>query len=244
MPRRIRLDFAENGEGQPCDIMGIVDAVTAIGWRQRPNGVKYVFWEHPLSPAYKDGKTGAWLPVHAQPGGIGYRHWVGIAVGDQAGTRRPARAITDWRRRSANVSSAAMRSRFLAAGFDMDNMKARAFVESEMPLPGSEPATVETIAELVRRLVEAAGIVASTTRSAVRHALFSRDTSTNAAPLAAVYERFWAETQDRFFDLLANSFLEGWEVALDAVAQPWRLVLKSTALKLFDETAPLDPSAV
>jgi CRISPR system Cascade subunit CasA len=199
MPRRIRLDFADNTEALPCDLTGVIDPVIVTGWRQRPNGVKYVAWEHPLSPSYKDNKTGGWLPVHAQPGGIGYRHWVAIAVGDEAGTRRPARAISDWRTRSANVSSGEARTRLRAAGFDMDNMKARAFVESEMPLPGSDPAAGATLTEIARRLVDAAGITASVLRTAVRLACFSRDTSVDAGPLATVYESFWAATNDLFF---------------------------------------------
>ena len=242
MPRRIRLDFADNAEHLPCDLTGDVDATIVTGWRQRPNGVKYVAWEHPLSAAYKDTKTGAWLPVHAQPGGIGYRQWVAIALGDQAGTRRPARCIDDWRTRSADIAPGQQRPRLLAAGYDMDNMKARAFVESEMPLPGTGRQASETLAAVARRLVDAAGIAAAALRAAVRQARFSRDTSTDSAPLAAVYETFWAATQDRFFALLPDNAADGWEAALDARAAPWRSFLKSTALRLFDEAAPLDPS--
>lgn len=244
MPRRIRLDFADNIENLPCDLTGVVDPVIVTGWRQRPNGIKYVAWEHPLSPSYKDNKSGGWLPVHAQPGGIGYRHWVAIALGDDAGTRRPARTLSDWRLRSADISALRATSRLLAAGFDMDNMKARAFVEGEMPLPGTDPEAAHTLARVARRLVDAAGIAAAALRSAVRQARFSRDTSVDSAPLSAVYESFWAATQDRFFALLPDSAAGDWETALDAAAPTWRAVLKSTALRLFDEAAPLDPSAV
>ncbi len=243
MPRRIRLDFAKNTERLPCDLTGDVDAALVTGWRQRPNGVKYAAWEHPLSPAYKDAKTRAWLPVHGQPGGIGYRQWVAIVLGDQAGSRRPARCIDDWRTRSADIASGQQRPRLLAAGYDMDNMKARAFIESEMPLPGSDPDAFETLAVVAPRLVDAAGIAAAALRAAVRQARFSRDTSTDSAQLAAVYESFWAASQDRFFALLPDGAAGGWEAALDAVAEPWRTVLKSTALRLFDAAAPLDPSA-
>ena len=242
MPRRVRLDFAENTEHLPCDLTGFLDAAIVTGWRQRPNGVKYAFWEHPLSPAYKDNKSGAWLPVHAQPGGIGYRHWVAIALGDDAGTRRPARSISDWRTRSASISLDRSQPRLLAAGYDMDNMKARGFVESEMPLPGTDPEAAETIAKVARRLVDAAGIAVTALRSAVRQARFSRDTSADSGPLSAVYESFWAATHDRFFSLLPDSTAGTWETAVDVAAPIWRVYLKATALRLFDEAAPLDPS--
>jgi len=243
MPRRVRLDFAENPENLPCDLIGLLDTAIVTGWRQRPNGIKYVAWEHPLSPAYKDNKSGAWLPVHAQPGGIGYRQWVAIALGDNAGTRRPARSISDWRMRSANISLDQDRPRLLAAGYDMDNMKARGFVESEMPLPGTNPEIADMLATIAGRLVGAAEVAAAALRSAVRQARFSRDTSTDSAPLSAVYESFWTATYDRFFSLLPDSSASGWEAALDEAAPTWRAFLKSTALRLFNEAAPLDPSA-
>jgi CRISPR system Cascade subunit CasA len=243
MPRRIRLEFADNIDGLPCDLTGSVDASIVTGWRQRPNGVKYVAWEHPLTPAYKDTKTGTWLPVHAQPGGIGYRNWVAIAFGDGADTRRPARCIDGWRARSGDIASVPRHARLLAAGYDMDNMKARAFIESEMPLPGTDPRTAQALTLVARRLVEAAGIAAAALRAAVRQARFGREASLDSAPLAALYESFWAVTQDRFFALLPAGATDQW-AALGAVAEPWRRFLKSTALRLFDEAAPLDPSAV
>jgi CRISPR system Cascade subunit CasA len=242
MPRRIRLDFAENPEGAPCDLTGIVDPVIVAGWRQRPNGVKYVAWgdQHPLSPSYKDAKSGGWLPVHPQPGGIGYRDWVAIVLGDAEGTRRPARCIADWPGRSADLGEPSD-SRLLAAGYDMDNMKARGFVESEMPLPGTDPEAAEALARLARRLVAAAAIVAQALRRAVRDALYNRDTKADSAPLASVYEAFWAATQDRFFALL-RGVCGDWEAALKERAPDWRKTLREIALRLFDEAAPLDPA--
>jgi CRISPR system Cascade subunit CasA len=240
MPRRIRLDFAENPDGLPCDLTGAVDPVIVTGWRQRPNGVKYVAWEHPLSPSYKDAKGGGWLPVHAQPGGIAYRDWVAIVVGNAEKTRRPARCVADWPRRSAEVPEPG-ESRLFAAGYDMDNMKARGFVESEMPLPGTDAQAAEALATIARRLVAAAEIVAHGLRRALRDALFNRDTKVDSAPLATVYEAFWAATQDRFFASL-RGVLGDWEATLKALAPGWRLALRKAALGLFDDASPLDPT--
>jgi len=133
--------------------------------------------------------------------------------------------------------------RLLAAGYDMDNMKARAFVESEMPLPGADPDATKALAGLARGLVEAADTVARALRLAVRSARYDRDTDTEAAPLAAVYEAFWMETHDRFFTLLREAAPGDWEDALAQAAPRWLGVLRATALRLFDEAAPLDPFA-
>ena len=241
MPRRIRLDFAENSDKAPCDLTGGTDQVIVTGWRQRPNGVKYVAFDHPLSPRYKDAK-GGWLPVHPQPGGIGYRDWVAIALGDAAGSRLPAPSIAAWYTRAQNVDElSGYPSRLLAAGYDMDNMKARSFVESEMWLPGSDREAAEALPRVARRLVAAAEIVAQTLRRAVRDALYSRDTKTDTAPLAAVYETFWAATHDRFFALV-REVRGDWETTLQRLAADWRNRLRTAALALFDEAAPLDPT--
>jgi CRISPR system Cascade subunit CasA len=241
MPRRIRLDFTENPEGLPCDLTGAVDSAVVTGWRQRPNGVKYVGWEHPLSPTYTDTKTGGRLFVHPQPGGVGYRDWVALVVGDAEGTRFPARCIREWREKRSQDLGESDRSRLFAAGYDMDNMKARGFVESEMPLPGADPGSAEALAQVPRALVAAATLMAQALRRAVREALYGRDTKADSAPLATVYEAFWAATQDRFFTLL-HGLSGNWEAALKERAPDWRKALRKAALDLFSEAAPLDPA--
>jgi CRISPR system Cascade subunit CasA len=138
MPRRIRLDFAEATAGMRCDLGGESDAIVVTGWRQRPNGVRYEAWTHPLSPYYRDKGSGGWLPVQPQPGGIGYRHWVGLLFQLPRANIRPAETVSTWlrdRRRDAaeDPGQGDVDARILADGYDMDNMKARAFVESEMP---------------------------------------------------------------------------------------------------------------
>ncbi|HEY3911726.1 MAG TPA: type I-E CRISPR-associated protein Cse1/CasA [Stellaceae bacterium] len=244
MPRRIRLDFADNPDALPCDLSGIVDPVVVTGWRQRPNGVKYVAGDHPLSPSYRDAKGGGWLPVHSQPGGIGYRDWAAIAYGEPSGPRRAAPCITCWYARSQNLARAdGHEPRLFAAGYDMDNMKARSFVESEMPLPGTDPLSAETFATVARHLVAAAELVARSLRLSVRDACFGRDTKFDAAPLAAANKRFWAGTGDHFFTLLRKVAASSWEKGLARVASRWHAILRAEARRLFDQAAPLDPAA-
>ncbi len=129
-------------------------------------------------------------------------------------------------------------ARLLAAGYDMDNMKARAFIESEMPLPGSA-ANAADLEHLARGLSVAAEEVARALRYAVREACYPRDTALDAAPLATVYEAFWAGTQDAFFAHLGTAV-----ATLETVAPDWQRKLRKTALALFDQAAPLDPAAV
>ena len=246
MPRRIRLSFADNASGLPCALTGVVDTAHVTGWRQRPNGVKYTNWDHPLSPYYKNSTAGGgWLPLHPQPGGIGYQHWAGLVVGDAAGSRRPAPVITAWQSRQLDLPGEARDARIFASGFDTDNMKARGFVESEMPLPGTgDPTTQQGVAFLAQHLISAAEETARAVRYAVRDARYPRGTATDSAPLAAVYEAFWQATQSAFFRVLREASPEAnapVERALEHAAPAWLRQLSDVALALFDETAPLDP---
>ena len=249
MPRRIRLNFESVAEPRPCDITGQPETRIVTGWRQRPRGPNYAQWgrRHPLAPHYQVKADSEWLPVHPQPGGIGYRHWLGLVVDTAA--KLPAASIATWKRDRLRDSGADPYGavRLLAAGYDMDNMKARAFVESEMPLPGSaDPDDQEQLDALARALVESAEAAASLLRSAVRAALFSPGATVKADSevLSTVRERLWDATEARFFNALETAARRP---ADDGEPEPerraWLDLLRLTALALFDEAAPLAPEA-
>jgi CRISPR system Cascade subunit CasA len=235
MPRRIRLDFTKPETPEPCALTGAPDAVQVRSWRQRPRGANYAGWGliHPLTPHYRSKPDAEFLPLHPQPGGIGYRHWLGLVVEAEGGMRLPARAISTWREeraRDARVDD----TRLLAAGYDMDNMKARAFVESEMPLPtaaGKEER--ERLDELARVLVLSANQVAGVLRGAVRAALFSPGATVkpDAELFASLRERLWEGTEADFFRLLRERHAEP--------ERWWLARLRGLALALFDEAAPI-----
>jgi CRISPR system Cascade subunit CasA len=184
------------------------------------------------------------LPVHPQPGGIGYRHWLGLVVEDAQ--RAPAAAITTWRIDRRRDSGEGAHARLLAAGYDMDNMKARAFTETEMPLPGGAAEDQGRLDALAGALVRAAETAAGLLRNAVRQALFSPGAKVklDAEGLASLRERLWAQTEQPFFDALHSAagspeVEEGGEAERAA----WAALLRHRAMALFDEAAPLDPEA-
>ncbi len=239
MPRRIRLDFSVLDKPQRCGLTGVPDDVAVSTWRQRPHGPNYAAWGgvHPLSPTYQQKPGTERLAVHPQPGGIGYRHWLGLVLKDGTGLRQPAPSMTAWRDdRQPDVRAEV---RFLAAGFDMDNMKSRGFVESIMPLPSGRDREAQTrLDALARRLVLSAEAVAAMLRSAVRFALFSAGaTVRDTELLSVVRERLWEATEPAFFAALAGNPVAD----DDTVERAWHGLLRMTALGLFDEVAPMDP---
>ncbi|MBB2175126.1 type I-E CRISPR-associated protein Cse1/CasA [Gluconacetobacter johannae] len=251
MPRRIRLDF-EVAESCVCDLTGRPDDVLVPGWRQRPYGASYAGWTgmpygegaviHPLTPRYRQKTDAEWLSVHPQPGGIGYRHWTGLVVNSGDGQRLPASAVLTWRDARARDIAESPRPRLLAAGYDMDNMKARGFVESEMPLPGTaDPARQEVLDTLARDCVAAADQMAAVLRGCVRDALFGKGTvSLDATLLANVREQFWTRTEGAFFDLLhqAARLTDGDDIGL---RKDWLHQIGRAAMALFDASVVLAP---
>ena len=246
MPRRIRLDFSANTDGTPCDLTGAVDEVRVCRYRTRPYGANYDAWRHPLTPYYHPKTTDpTFLPVHPQPGGIGYRQWVGLVQGDSDGLRFPAAAITTFRAdRVRELGASAQPWRLLAGGYDMDNMKARGFVESDMPVFEPSQVARDGYEQRVRRALDGAGIVASLLGHCVRNALFDEGAKADASAgvLGDTRRRFWTETQDDFFALLADLASAPGD-AWPRLAIDWRDRMGKVAQRLFDDAAPLDPLA-
>jgi CRISPR system Cascade subunit CasA len=241
---RVASDWIFRPMGSPgiCGLTGVPDTVQVASWRQRPRGPNYAGWGrvHPLTPHYASKAGGEYLPLHPQPGGIGYRHWLGLVLQSPDGLHLPADAISTWRRdrmRDAGRDE----GRLIAAGYDMDNMKARAFVESEMPLPGAPDATAQQrLDELATRLVRAADLVAGLLRGAVRAALFRPGATVklDAELLSSTRENLWEQTEVPFFDALERAARYG---VAGGEPAAWRDHLRRTALALFDEAAPLSP---
>ena len=128
------------------------------------------------------------------------------------------------------------RARLLAAGYDMDNMKASALVETEMPLPAAlDDEGRAALDDLAARLVLATDFVADRLASQVRHALFSPNAKVkwDAELLSSLRERLWDGTEAAFFDLLTRR--------PKTATETWLKLLREMVLRLFDEAVPLTP---
>lgn len=207
MPRRIRLVFEANEAGRSCDLTGELDDVIVTGFVAAPWGVNYGVFPHPLTPYYKI-KTDT-LPVHAPEGRVGYRQWLGLVYASADGSRLPASAVVEAQTRLRNLASSCRRNATLkAGGFAMDNMKALAFAETEMPLHAvADPEVATRLRDFVDHLVRAASTGASALGVAVRIALFGSETKPdpNSTLLDGPRERFWTDTDRDFHDLLTDA---------------------------------------
>jgi len=240
MPRRIRLDFSNVLSGT-CALCGEASDHLVTRYLTKNYGMNYKGpWRHPLSP-YQAGKADEPpLPMHPQPGGLGYRHWLGWVLGLNTPGKRiePARVI-----QACLAEQPTANFRLWAFGYDMDNMKARCWYESTFPLfelSGGDDAR-DALRAIVDSLLQPAELAAFQLRCAVRDAWFGAAGA--RGDLTFVDASFWSATEAAFFQhvreaaALANSEGRGAYEASLALRRRWLGVLQSTAYRLFEQHA-------
>jgi len=246
MPRRIRLDFANPQAGR-CDLCGGVSERLLSQYRTKNYGMNYKgAWRHPLSPYYRLKPGEPALPLHPQPGGLGYRHWLAWVLGSSDGKK--------------NIEPAAVVSRFLgdihenglyrlwAFGFDMDNMKARCWYESTLPLytlsapddPQALACRQSKLQSGLGQMVAAAELTVYFARSAVRSAWFGEIES--KGDMSFIDAAFWSGTESAFYHGLQQwlALVQVDAESTDAeirIKTEWLDVLRSTARTLFGDHA-------
>ena len=235
MPRRIRLVLAE-GPGR-CALGG-GEGEVVVGVRTVNYGVNYVGWTHPLSPYRRDLKTGD-LPVHPQAGAADYGDFVSWWGFKGA----PARGLVDWSRRRALVSG--LDAEIEAFGYDMDNMKARQWLEARLPWLPATGEEAEALKSVVSELVGAADEAARAVRYAVKLSIYGLrqpdggyrlpdNLPRDALPEPA--EAVWRSTSAAFNacvrELIASGSVLNAQTALD-VKQAWLATLRRASDEVF-----------
>ena len=241
MPRRIRLLF-ETARSRPCSLIDSQDSVVVTSYRTRNYGMNYSEgFEHPLSPYYQQKAGTAKLPVHPRPGGVSYRLWPGLVIPSSDKLREPAQVIRQWPERAPRRGQ----TRFAAFGYDMDNMKARAWIESEMPfwfLP--DTASREWLVQFIERATAGADGVSRLLTSAVKSALYNRPSDAKGN-YGFIAERFFRETEGAFYAAVRDAVTS---IQNDPdvddptinVRENRAPTMAAAALRLFDEYATGD----
>lgn len=240
MPRRIRLEFGERGR---CGLTSHESTPVITGYRMRNYGVEYSGWKHPLSPHY--AKDEEWLAVHPQPGGVSWKDWPDFALLRPAEGREPAACVTAAARRANRLELPEVRLH--AFGYDMDNMKARAWVSAVQPLivlPNPTEAQEELLTTFAVRSVEAVKAAATALSFAIKSARFERVEDAGDDP-PMPRQQLWAETESVFFAALRSGVANG--LTIEAVSDARRAMLpplREITLRLFDEAVPLESAPV
>ena len=245
MPRRVRVEF-ERASGRDCGLTGISDSLVAGNYRAKNYGTNYSEgFEHPLSPYYRTKPTNTvWLPVHPKPGGLSYRLWPGLVVEDGSRMRRPAKVVSHWTSGERAEVTGPCESRFVVFGYDMDNMKARAWLEGEAPLWMLASEYREYMDDFIKKAVAGANTVSRLLTGAIKSALFGRPKDA-AGDYGFIGEKFFRDTEADFFSAcrtvinLVDSRDEPENRIVEA-RKDWVRVIRTAAMQLFDEHAPSD----
>jgi CRISPR system Cascade subunit CasA len=224
-PRRIRL-LAEECEASVCDICGDDTLTVYRAFKTKNYGVNYEGFEHPLSPHYT--KDNMRLPVHPQPGGIGYRHWLGLVESSPDEQQRSARVVEQFRTLTRSDGD------LWAFGYDMKSNKARCWYDARMPILFLPEGREVVFKDLVSRLVNAADKVARDyLKSSLKAALFGE--SKVRGDLSFVQNDFWVATEAAFYEhlRLLRATLQADPFALSLI-EKWHGTLRETAFAIFD----------
>ena len=230
MPRRIRLDFDHTRDGV-CDLCQRKDRLLTH-YVTLNYGINYAgAWRHPLTP-YQERDNAEPLPLHPQPGGITYRHWLGLIYEEPEGRRRVTPAIV-----VREIQSEIRSGRLIvwAFGYDMDNMKPRCWYEAVLPLYQVPDDIRETFARRVGQLIEAAEVCANLVRKQVKEAWFKRPGDVRG-DTGFLTDAFYQHTEADFYALLP-ALLTAMEHGDDGrlLLAQWHRTLTAAALALFDE---------
>ncbi len=201
MPRRLRLvaDTAEatGADLTSCDLCGASAEPAVRGYLSLNLGVNYTGpWEHPLSPHGIDAASGAPFPIKGGQLGPAYRHWLGLVQSFEEGRRYPARVVAEFKQRAEGGTRNGYQ--LWAFGYDMDNMKARAWVESRMPLLLVDPEHREAYERQAGALVRAARHVERSLVFAAQSVVSGRPEEVGGDP-GDLGARLWEETEAPFF---------------------------------------------
>ncbi|MBE9571219.1 MAG: type I-E CRISPR-associated protein Cse1/CasA, partial [Proteobacteria bacterium] len=222
----IRLFMERQNEQDICDLCGMSERTMVSHFMAKNLGVNYEGpWIHPLSP-YFFGTDGTPSAIHPQPGGIGYRHWLGLVQTSEnnKGKRQPARVVENF------IDNLRSDLRLWAFGYDMDSMKARCWYDSTMPLVLVDFAIRKYFEFYTAALVNSAKYVSRQTRTQIKRAFFKPRTDVKG-DLSFVESRFWQETEGDFFDYLSKlrdalnrsddvvPILKGWHKRLASMAE-------------------------
>jgi len=229
-PRRVRLIMEDFSSPEFCSLCSNIGQRMCRGLSTTNYGANYQNFKHGLSPYYV--KDGASNPVHPQPGGIGYRHWLGLIESSTDGnmSREPARVIEQYRNLTQEDG------RLWAFGYDMDNMKARCWYDATMPIMIVPKGQEGIFKGLVEKTVQAAHWVCGIIRGRIKDALFG-DSDTRG-DLSFIQLHFWNHTEAAFYsharqlrDVLGEQEKE------NQILESWRTALQKSALAIFDHYA-------
>lgn len=242
MPRRIRLEVLDGLA--LCQISGVQVEQSVQHIRAQNYGGNYKgAWRHPLTPYKWDTNKPdeAPLSVKGQPGGITYKIWDSLTLSSDKEGQQCAWVIEHF---SALLDEFAEYQsetpRLWVFGYDMDNMKARCWYSSTIPLFAMSVEKQEDLLMRVKQLQILASEALWNCRTQIKNAWFDRAAEAKG-DLSFIDLAFWQRSEASFYKAvsqLVDNAAENTQLALTPEqALDWLDTLRRTAKDLFDEYA-------
>lgn len=234
MPRRILLDFEDTVRGS-CSVCA-TEAELVRKYRTRNYGTDYTgAWLHPLTPYSHDPK-GINVPLSSkgQKGGIGYRHWLGLALGNPERQPEAAQVVNYFKSRAMDLPVEARRAQLWCFGFDFDNAKTRGYYDCTLPLYALSAEKLPSLTDTVKQLIDLSLEAALELQKQVKAAQFDRPGEVETDP--AVQQSFWQTTESSFYELL-DKVMNAEQIDLAAqtkLLSTWHSQTRDAALRQFD----------
>ncbi len=236
MPRRIKL-LKNEGSGK-CDLCGKQTASVYKSYRTKKHGINYDGpWVHPLTPyRFDPKKKNLPLSIKGQKGGLGYRHWLGLALQDAEMGNKAAtivRVFNDERGRSLFNSYSASLWCF---GYDMDNMKARCWYDSHFPIFALNDRQKINLVDWAGELIQAAREVVKILRGEIKSAWFRRPGDAKG-DMSIIDQQFWEKTEPDFYRLLDKlaKLPSETRMAPPEIYLSWFKVLEKFVFQIFEK---------
>jgi CRISPR system Cascade subunit CasA len=239
MPRRIKLEFSD--EPGRCDLTGRDDQRTVTGFRVKGYGVQYKGWLHPLTPYYAGKAANEWLPIHGQPGGIGWKDWYPLIHTSASATKRPAHAVFIFNEyRAARVDC--LRYSLRVFGFDVTNAKVRSWLDARLPaFAERDPERLGQVTALVASLTDATELAAYTLQRLVVDALYG-GSERPPGDLTFVKSGLWDATESAFYESIFRvlDVPDDVDATISEIRRGFQKALLARAEEIFDAFVDAD----
>jgi len=235
MPRRMKLEFSD--EPGRCDLTGRDDQHVVTGFRVKGYGVQYKGWQHPLTPYYAGKAPNEWLPIHGQPGGIGWRDWYPLLHTSATSTKMPARMVANFNERRAERVDC-FRYSLRVFGFDVTNAKVRSWIDARLPaFVEPDPERLDQVSALVASLTDATELAAYTLQRVVIDALYGGSEGP-PGDLSFIKAGLWDATESAFYDgvfrALDRSAVSDLALTMPEIRREFQKALLARGEEIFD----------
>ena len=240
MPRRIRLDFVATEEGN-CEISHEPSEQLISHYRTKNLGVNYSsLWLHPLTPYVIDPESKKEpYSIKPQVGGFSYRHWLGLVLDEEGKNhKKSAQIVQVYLKSRQEIMGWDYQPRLWLFGYDMDNMKARCWYETTMPIFPFLQDKKKFLQDHVGKMINAASEVALDIRSTLKQAWFEKPELATKGDLSFTDAQFWQVTEADFYRLLEKLIKHGdTEKQVSELFEEWKQLLRRQAVTIFDHWA-------